>query len=162
MSEETRKIIPEKIHINSIKVFRSNLETSADFMEKPEKVTKFDFGFNHEIAHNIEEKRTRLRLFFNLNGIAGDMEPVDGMEADIIAEYGIEFHFHVENFHDFFQKNGDEVLIDSFFAGTLMGIAYSTSRGIILERMQGTFFEGVILPVINPIKSVIEAEEDEG
>ncbi len=43
------------------------------------------------------------------------------------------------------------------------GITYSTGRGIVLERMQDTFFEGAILPVINPYEALIEGlEESEG
>lgn len=44
--------------------------------------------------------------------------------------------------------------MDSILGTTLMGIVYSTARGIILERTQGTFFNGVILPVINPNKLI--------
>jgi hypothetical protein len=37
-----------------------------------------------------------------------------------------------------------------------MGIAFSTARGIVFDRTQGTFFGGVILPVIDPKKLIVE------
>lgn len=39
---------------------------------------------------------------------------------------------------------------------TLLGIAFSTARGIIFERTRGTFFDGVILPVVDPFKVLEE------
>jgi len=43
-------------------------------------------------------------------------------------------------------------------AATLLGIAYSTSRGIIVEKTQNTFLGGIILPCIDPYKVLMEEE----
>ena len=42
-------------------------------------------------------------------------------------------------------------------AAVLLGIAFSAARGIIFERTLGTFFDGVILPVVDPFK-VLKAD----
>lgn len=46
--------------------------------------------------------------------------------------------------------------IDAALGATLLGTAYSTARGIIFERTRGTYFDGVILPVIDPFKVLLE------
>ncbi|GAH33667.1 unnamed protein product [marine sediment metagenome] len=82
-------------------------------------------------------------------------------ELGLNGEYGIEFLFEIDNFEEFIEKNDEEKhtdgtndqedsMVSGVLGGTLMGIVYSTARGMILERTQGTYFKGVILPVINP------------
>lgn len=154
MSQKVAIIIPEKIQLIDIKVFQSNLETSNDFLNTPQQIISFDFGFGQEIAHNIQLNRSRYRLFFTLEANDGDNKQV-GLKAD----YGIEFHFEVENFKDFLILSNEKgTQIDANLGATLLGMAYSTSRGIILEKTHGTFFQGFILPVINPFKALKEEE----
>jgi hypothetical protein len=67
----------------------------------------------------------------------------------------IEFRFVVENFEDFVKvEEKDEIRIDAALAATLLAMAYSTARGIVFERTRGTFFDGVILPVIDPFNTL--------
>jgi len=145
----------DKIHLFSINVFKSNLETSEAFLDAPKKVEGFDFGLARNFAHNLKEKGTRIRLYFTMEAVDEEKQ-ILGLKA----EYGIEFHFHIDNFEDFVKINKKKELdMDAAYAGTLLGIAYSTSRGIILERIQGTFFDAIILPVLDPIKVAVEGEE---
>jgi len=151
-------IIPEKIHLISANIFKANLETSDDFLESPKKVRAFEFGIAKDIAHNFEEGMARYRLFFTLDGRDNEEKPLG-----VKVEYGIEFHFMVENFDDFIRhpKEG-EIQVDAALAATLLGMAYSTARGIIFERTRGTFFDGVIVPVIDPFKLLLDKEEQNG
>ena len=49
-----------------------------------------------------------------------------------------------------YEENKEDYTIDSQLGATIAGISYSTARGIVLERTNGTYFNGVILPVLNP------------
>ena len=64
--------------------------------------------------------------------------------------------FKVENLIDFLDKVETEdkprYNIDGGLGSTLVSIAYSTVRGIIFTRTQGTSLGSVILPVIDPKK----------
>ena len=44
----------------------------------------------------------------------------------------------------------EDFSVSAMIGATLAGIAYSTTRGIILDCTQSTDFKGVLLPVINP------------
>lgn len=154
--KQTPKIVANKIHLFSINVFMAHLETSDKFLDNPKEIEGFDLGLAKNVAFNTEDKRIRFRLFFTLKGMDENRQPI-GIEA----EYGIEFHFKIDNFEEFVHTDdNDGHQIEATFAGTLMGIAYSTARGIILERIQGTFFDAVILPVIDPMKAVMDDDKN--
>ncbi|MEY3369174.1 MAG: hypothetical protein RI973_2329 [Bacteroidota bacterium] len=152
MSKEKPKIVPEKIHLQAIKVFKTNLEAADDYLNNPRPVNGFEFGIAKAVSHDVENGATRFRLFFSLDALDEKSAPL-GLKA----EYGIEFQFRVENYSDFVRRTGEGALqVDLSLGVTLMGIAYSTARGIILEKTQGTLFGGVILPVIDPSKVLLE------
>ena len=147
------KIIPEKIHLVSMNIFQANLETAEDFLNQPQPIDSFEIGTVYEMAHNFKDSGTRIRLYFQMNALNGKGE-LQGVKV----EYGIEFHFVVENFQEFIPNSKEDNLIDVALPATLLGMAYSTSRGIIFERTRGTFFQGVLLPVIDPFKMLVENE----
>ena len=156
MSKQQSKLIPEKIHLTNVHIFKASLETSKGFLDSPVKVQSFSVDVGHEIAHNFDDGKSRIRLFITVDGLdTGKGHPI-GLKVD----YGIEFHFHIENFQDFIhstESEGTKIALE--LGATLLGLAFSTSRGIVLERTQGTYFEGVILPVIDPIKMLLNGSK---
>ncbi len=156
MSKQKVKIIPEKIHLVSVNIIKANLETSDDFLDSPKKIEAFEFGIANEVANNFEEGRSRFRLYFTLDARDKNENPLG-----VKVEYGIEFHFLVENFQDFIHESKEAgTQVDIILGATLFGMAYSTARGIIFERTRGTFFDGVVLPVIDPIKFLLEKDKE--
>ena len=82
---------------------------------------------------------------------------------EVVMEIETYFKFSVENLADYVVTKGNNTEFkdykDNQFLGLLIGVAYSTMRGIILERLRGTFIESQFLPVINPmyfIKNKVE------
>ena len=141
------KINPDLIHLITVRVLKTNLELSDKMLDRPKKIEGFQIGTNSESSFNFEDKKMRFRLFLKLSGHNKQNKPV-GIEG----EYAIEFHYHIENLDDFLSKNEgeDEFSIGEDLGGTIASISYSTARGIILERTNGTDFNGIILPIINP------------
>lgn len=151
MSKENSNIIPEKIRLSSINIFKANLETTDAYLDNPQQSSSIEFNLAHSIAHNYNQNRSRFRLFFLLNALDKQGNPLGAK-----VEYGIEFHFEVENFKDHVKKIKNAMEIDIHLAATLFTLSYSTARGIIFERTRGTFFNGAILPVIDPYKGLVE------
>ena len=90
----------------------------------------------------------RFRLFIRLDG-QNEKEEV----MDLRGEYHIEFVYQVENLDEFMEENEAETegfVVSDELGATIAGISYSTARGIILDRTHATYFNGVILPVLNP------------
>lgn len=153
------RINPNLIHLISIRVLKTKLELSKKMLDSPKKIGGFQLETNSESAFNFDDNRMRFRLFLKLSGRDKNEKPV-GIEG----EYDIEFHYQIENLNDFIIKEeGEDFSVGDDLGGTIAGISYSTARGIILERTNGTDFNGIILPVINPKELLVNkqiTEED--
>lgn len=138
-------IKPELIQIVSIKMFQCNVHASNDFLNNPIDIDGIAVEVGQNTAHDFDKKLFRIRLVVKIEG----MKDKDN-KAGLSGEYGIEFHVLVENLDDFITENNGEKLVDRKLGGTLMGLVYSTARGILYEKTSNTFFNGVLLPVIDP------------
>lgn len=142
----------EKIHLTQVFVFRCILEAEESYLDDPQQPVAFETSFAYDNAVNENTGRLRFRLYFEIDALDAN-EKYLGIDTEI----GIEFHFAVDNFQDFVledEKKGS--YIDKVIGGTLLGIAYSTARGIVLERTQNSYLGGALLPVIDPIAAVKE------
>lgn len=138
-------IKPELISLESVVVYKSNLTTSDEFLNKPIDISNILVQYAQDTAFNFDEKAVRIRLNINLQGVNENDIPLG-----LTAEYGIEFQFFVENFDDFVTEAENQKTLNGQLGTILMSIAYSTARGIILERTHTTYFQGAVLPVIDP------------
>lgn len=138
-------IIPELIQLLSVKLFRSNISTSDDFCNNPVEINGVAVDVGQNTAHDFEKKLFRIRLIVKMEGMKDKTN-----KAGLSGEYGIEFHILVENLNDFIKEKDGKKLVDKKLGGTLMGLIYSTARGIIFEKTGNTLFNGVLLPVIDP------------
>jgi len=146
--KDDRKIIPEKIHVIDIKTLKGNIEDGADEGEIPKKVAAYRFEHTLGTGTNLEEKMVALRLTINIIGLDKDEQ-----ETGAKGSYTHNITFVVDNLDEFIDVDPEtnEVKdMDMMMGGTLVGIAYSTIRGIIYNRTQSTALNAVILPVIDP------------
>ncbi|HAX95367.1 MAG TPA: hypothetical protein DCY35_02420 [Prolixibacteraceae bacterium] len=138
-------IHPEFISILSIRVYRAMVTSSEEFMENQVKPDGFEIKLGQNTALNIENKNVRIRLNVQIEAMKAETEPI-GLSGD----YGLEFQIRVENLEEFVTEKDGIMIIDRKLGNTLIGIVFSTARGIIFERTSSTFFNGVLLPVIDP------------
>ncbi len=144
--KNTSAIDIDKLTLLQVKVFKTHLEANEAFRDELKPVHEFVIETATKSAFNFQEKLCRFRLFVKLSAVDKDKNPL-GLEA----EFGIDFHFHIDNLNDYLvHKEGNEVEVDSVLGSNLCAISYSTARGIILEKMHGTYFDGVILPIVDP------------
>jgi len=140
-------IIPDKIHIISVKLTNANVTSDVSNDEfKQEESLKVSYS----AETGFSEEGNNCQIKFTVN-FSPDEDSAQGIQFS--AEFTIVFVFVIDNLDEFKIPN-DKVangfLIDSILGATLMGIVYSTSRGIILTRTAGTILDSVILPVIDP------------
>lgn len=149
MSEiKNKTVVPEKIHLQSIRVLNGSIVSDPDI----ETTAAQGFTTLFEVQTGIDLPNEGIRFVFRvtLNGIDENDHPID-----VKAEYTIEFSFQIEELEGYVVRQSEEakdLLLQAPLGGTLMAIVYSTSRGIILTRTQGTILDGIILPVIDPMK----------
>ena len=145
----------DKINLLQVKVFKAHLEAENEFRDNPKPIHEYVVETATDSAFDFAKKLCRFRLFLKFSAIDKEKNQL-GLEA----EYGIEFHYYIDNLNEYLvQTEGNDARINSILGVTLCGISYSTARGIVLERMQGTYFDGVILPVVNA-NQILHEEKD--
>ena len=154
MAEKIANVIPEEIHLVQVNVIRSNINAEEIYLDDPVAPEEMSIELGKDIAYNFDEGGARYRLYFKFEGLSKDNKLI-GLNGDI----GIEFHFMVDGFKKFVKKTKNGNQLSLAICSSMMAIAYSTSRGIILERTQNTFFKGVILPVLDSTKFLLEDEK---
>ncbi len=136
---------PKKISILDFKIIKGAIESPYDF--DIEKVTAHPFKVNLDLGFNLEDKLVKADF---------DVEVLTESGAEKQEEAQGIFHFvfvfSVENLEELAipttKKNKIEV--DGGLGNALAAISYSTARGILMTRFQGTALENFILPVIDP------------
>jgi len=155
MSSPVPTVVPDKIHIQSIKILSANLSAGPEV--RGDSYDRFDVQYGVRDEFFFEEKLFRFVLSTRITALDANQEP-----TSVTGEYSIEYFFYIENLEDYVVEVNDKqdhFLLQDVLIHTLISIAYSTSRGIVLARTQGTLMNGVILPVIDT-RVLMEAMHD--
>ena len=150
-----KRIKPEKMNLLGINVMKTSIIPSKKFLKSRQDPDHITVGCSHNSKFDFDEGAVLIILDVKLSGMDKNNKEI-GLEGD----FCIEFLFRIENFDEFVIESKETVdnkevttkQVDGILGGALMGICYSTARGIILERTKGTPFRdsGMIIPVINP------------
>lgn len=148
-----RKIDAEKMHMLSVKTLKGNIDSASGI--DPNLITGHSFDFQLGHGMDTEQKLIGFELKIDIEALGKKNEPLG-----IKGSYTHEIVFKVENMDDFIDQaeKPEDTVMDYMLMATLVGIAYSTVRGIIFTRTQGTSLNTVILPVVDP-KKIIRPDE---
>jgi len=142
--EAKTKFDPKKLAIADYKLTKEQID-------EPE-----EFDVVHVKGHYVENS---FELSFSPKGklakadITIDIRTEsDGKnELEATALFHLIYIFKVENLDELVSENSSKkVEVDSMLGSSIASIAYSTTRGILLSRLQGKVFQKFILPIINP------------
>jgi len=144
------KVDPTKIVLEGISILRAAIDPSDAYIAAPTQPATSAWTCN--TAWNIDHKTSTIMFSIRI-----DLQGVDkkGKEIGLKGYYELGFRFKITNLKDLTQKIKGINAVDGSLLATIAGIAYSTTRGIVMERTAGTFFNGVVLPVIDP-KQLLE------
>ena len=148
MKEE--KINTDKLHLFHIDLIESSIK------DLPQK-GKISFNINvaHNTMHNLKEKRIKIGLLIDL-----ETDKPDGDGAN--AHFNIDFHFQIEELKKHYKLNETKnPVFSGLLIATLLGLSFSTARGIIYERLSNTNMQGIILPIVSPQKMLLQQKEEE-
>ncbi|MBS1622309.1 MAG: hypothetical protein JSS80_11805 [Bacteroidetes bacterium] len=150
-----RKIEADKIHILNIRTLKGNIDAASE--ANTDKIAGHQFNFKLTTGINPADKVVGLQLLVNISAVDKDNKPLN-----IQGSYTHEMLFQVDNLEEFIENNNSGNLIDAGLGSTLISIIYSTVRGIICTRTQGTSLGQVVLPVIDPkrLMNVVEKKEE--
>lgn len=130
-------IIPEKIKLFNIDVVNTYINDDT-FSEN----LKLDFSVAHNTKHNLKDDSVKIELFINLLS-----------NEDIGVKFHIDFYYVIKDLKDQYTLKEDNTpMFSGQFIATLIGISFSTARGLIFQLLQDTKFKEIILPVVSPTK----------
>lgn len=148
MSPE-RKVDAEKIQLLYIRTLSGNIDAAAEI--DINSIAGHQFNYELQTGLNVEDNVIGLQLVVGIEATDKSDTPIN-----VKGSYTHEIVFKIENLADFLDKveteDKPQYNIDGGLGSTLVSIAYSTVRGIIFTRTQGTSLGSVILPVIDPKK----------
>lgn len=134
---------PSMIHIVDFKIVKGQINSPFDF--KSEDVQGHGFSIKFELGFNLTEKMVKADFSVNVE----TKSEVETEEA--IGAFDFIFIFHVENLEELAILEEDQTItLHEALGNSLASITYSTSRGVLMSRFQGTVLKDFILPVINP------------
>lgn len=135
---------PEKIEIVDFKIIKGQINSPFDF--EIEKVEGHTFNVDFELGFNLDDKLIKASFSINVETKSKqkDIEEATGF-------FSFDYVFYVDNIEELTKLEKDEVVsLHPALGNALASITYSTSRGILMTRFQGTALRNFILPVINP------------
>lgn len=135
------KVSADKISLLKVKTLKSLVEAGLAF--SPGHI-QYDMGVTYDSGVSIEDKQLIFNIQILLNHVG------ENVNDSLQAEFHFQYLFQVENLEDLYKSEGGEFLIDGALTVTLIGILYSTARGLVLSNTQNVVPGGLILPVVNP------------
>lgn len=139
----TQFVDAEKIEIVSIKT----LEGSITFEESQGIDDISGHGFEFELTSGFDLDGKIVGIKLKVDIVAYNSK---GTSLPRKGSFTHEIVFRVENLDDF--AKSEEGKLSAILGSTLVGMAYSTIRGMIFMRTQTTSLGAVILPVVAPLK----------
>ena len=137
---------PDKIEIVDFKIIKGQINSPFDF--EVDKVKGHTFNVNFELGFNIPDKLIKADFSVNV-----ETKSVKEEIEEAIGAFSFVYVFHVDNIEELTKLEKDNtVTLHPSLGNALASITYSTSRGILMTRFQGTALSNFILPVINPNK----------
>lgn len=145
----------DQVHLLQVLLVKGRLDATDAYVANPQPPTSISFHFGQGFGMNRSKKTCRFILEITMEGHGTDEELLG-----VQAAYTLDFRFLVDNFEDYVMSGKKESFhLHPMLGSTLLGIAFSTARGIILERTKGSYLDGVILPIVSPMKLLFDAEQ---
>lgn len=143
-------ITPEKIHLKEIKFIKDEMIVlDKKLKSKPQ----YKINIAHNTKHNLDKEIVKIRLFIYLVG------DINGKTINQGGEYEIDFYFKIENLKEQYEVIENNTIFNGIFISILLGICYSTARGILVQKWIGTILDGILIPVIS-IPKLLNTKKD--
>lgn len=140
---ERKAIQPDKIIIREFRLIKGQIDSPYEF--RMSDITSFDFNVDFNTGVNIEENLVRSDFQINVSTVS----QANSVEAK--GSYHFVFIFFIEDMPEHIVITPEQIVEwNPNLANAIASITYSTTRGILMSRFQGTVMESFILPVIDP------------
>ena len=140
---------PEKIKLNNIKMIKVDINTPDTFESSG--VTGFSLENSLTLSFDIGEELAKADFKATIKSESKFLN-----QEESIGNFHFLFIYKIENLEKLAVSGKKERLeVNSSLSNALSSITYSTARGVLISRLQGTGLENFILPVINTNSLVV-------
>lgn len=140
---ERKPIEPGKIVMREFRLVKGQIDSPYDF--KISGIQHFDYHVDFETGINLEQDLIRADFKVSIKTKS------EGNAIEATGGYHFVFVFHYDKLSEHAAiVASNEIDWNPYLANAIASITYSTSRGILLSRFQGTVMESFILPVVDP------------
>ncbi len=136
----------ELLKIDEIIILNALIENNTDLSHLESEKYYFDISYGFSPAISVNQKKIRVIFTCNIKLLTLTNEPID-----IKGRFELAYFFELENLEKLVNLE-NTIEINSDLITSLANISYSTSRGIIYTRCQGTILKKLILPIISTKK----------
>lgn len=108
-----------------------------------------DFNVDYSIGFNVEDKVAKADFAVDIK----TESKTESNQEEARGYFQLVFFYKIDNLDDLIiesDKDKGVLIVDSSLANALASLTYSTSRGVLNSRFQGTALKDFILPVIDP------------
>lgn len=138
---------PEKLNIVSFRIIKGEIAAPIDF--NVDVIENYKTNMAFDVSFNVEEKIAQAEMSFDIE-TTSSLEQEEGS-----CKFNFVFVFYVENMDSLVSIVKNEIKIEEIsLLISLAAISFSTSRGILLTRLQGTVLRDYILPIIDPVNLI--------
>jgi hypothetical protein len=133
-----------QIHLKEFKIIKGLINSPEKI--KLKRINGFRSEVGLDIAFNLDKHAIKADIQVSAHS---ESEEKNKEEADTF--FHIAYFFEIDNMSDLVKETGNKELeVHPYLSNAIASIAYSTTRGILLTRLQGTALRDFILPVIDP------------
>jgi len=137
---------PEKIELIDFKMIKGQVDTPENF--DISKVIGHQLDNSLQLGFNLEDKLAKADFTVNIH-----TDSKGGNESEATGSFHLIFIYQIKNIKELaIPEKNKRLNLDPGLSNVLSSVTYSTARGILLTRLQGTAFQNFILPIINPNK----------
>jgi len=132
------------VSIDNIGIIKASIDNRTNIIELEAKKYLFKMTFSMELALNVELKKIRTIFICDVEAL----EKESGKAVGISGKFEIAFFYTVENLVNIV-GSGPEFKQNEDLEKLISEITYSTARGIVFTRCQGTPLKFWLIPILD-------------
>jgi len=135
-----KKLIPNQISMLDFAIISGSIDNPVE--HDYTLVNDHNYQVNFNMTYDLKEKMVKSDIKIEIK-----TKSKKGQVKEASGNFHIAYLFKVENLNELVDETGS---IGFELGNAISSISYSTSRGIIMTRFQGTALSNFILPIIDP------------
>lgn len=137
---------PEKIVLIDFKIIKGQVETPENF--EINKAVGYQLDNSLQLGFSLDDKLAKADFTISVK-----TDSKGENENEATGNFHLIFIYRIENLEELaIPEKNKRLNLNPGLANALSSVTYSTSRGILLTRLQGTALQNFVLPIINPSK----------